>query len=244
MAEWVSHLIVADGVLKRLPMLLRREFCVGNIAPDCNTANADGKTFTPSREITHWMKGERKTSGDARGFFTDYVLKRAKKRAPKEEMSFLIGYYSHLITDAEMQRTIRDPERVAEVWKRIGQNPRLSAMARGMKEDWDSVKRLIKREERMKDWYVLEREYLDAHPDSGYFTEILGLKDFPDYLDYLPRGAIPEKIRRMLYIPTKDKGEFYGICFSKEEYGGFLQRAEDSVVRSVSELAEKVLRQA
>lgn len=35
MAEWVSHLIVADRVLEQLPHLKRHEFCVGNIAPGC-----------------------------------------------------------------------------------------------------------------------------------------------------------------------------------------------------------------
>ena len=29
MAEWVSHLIVADKVLEQLPWLKRHEFCVG-----------------------------------------------------------------------------------------------------------------------------------------------------------------------------------------------------------------------
>ncbi len=39
MAEWVSHLIVADRVLEQLPHLKRHEFCVGNIAPDCKDEN-------------------------------------------------------------------------------------------------------------------------------------------------------------------------------------------------------------
>lgn len=41
MAEWVSHLIVADKVLEKFPQLSRHEFCVGNIAPDCNIPNED-----------------------------------------------------------------------------------------------------------------------------------------------------------------------------------------------------------
>ena len=60
MAQWISHLIVADQVLESLPMLCRHEFCVGNIAPDCNLVNDDWTVFTPSREITHWMNGNRK----------------------------------------------------------------------------------------------------------------------------------------------------------------------------------------
>lgn len=112
MAEWVSHLIVADRVLERLPRLRRHEFCVGNIAPDCNFPNEDGTDFIPSRQVTHWMKNELKDASDSYRFFEEYILKR-EAALTAEELSFLLGYYSHLITDAEMQRTIRDEERVA-----------------------------------------------------------------------------------------------------------------------------------
>lgn len=60
MATWVTHLMIADGVLERLPSLDRHGFCIGNIAPDCNVENEDWTAFTPSREVTHWMQGERK----------------------------------------------------------------------------------------------------------------------------------------------------------------------------------------
>lgn len=33
---------------------------LGNIAPDCNVENEDWTSFTPSREVTHWMGNERK----------------------------------------------------------------------------------------------------------------------------------------------------------------------------------------
>ena len=41
MATWVTHLMVADGVLQAVPTLDRHSFCVGNIAPDCNVENED-----------------------------------------------------------------------------------------------------------------------------------------------------------------------------------------------------------
>lgn len=58
MATWITHLMVADSVLQKLPWLDRRGFCVGNIAPDCNVENEDWTAFTPSREITHWTVKE------------------------------------------------------------------------------------------------------------------------------------------------------------------------------------------
>ena len=75
MSEWVSHLIVADRVLEILPKLRKHEFCVGNIAPDCNMPNEDGTEFIPPRKVTHWMTGERKTAADMRAFYDEYIEK-------------------------------------------------------------------------------------------------------------------------------------------------------------------------
>jgi len=38
-----------------VPLLSRKEFCIGNIASDCNIPNQNWTEFTPSREVTHWM---------------------------------------------------------------------------------------------------------------------------------------------------------------------------------------------
>lgn len=41
MAGWITHMRLADGVLKTLPELDKVGFCVGSIAPDCNVENED-----------------------------------------------------------------------------------------------------------------------------------------------------------------------------------------------------------
>ena len=143
MAEWVSHLIVADRVLEKLPWLTRHEFCVGNIAPDCNLPNEDWSDWVPSRQVTHWMSGARKTASDSSRFCEEYILGRRDKIKSKEELSFLLGYYSHLITDAEMQRMTRDEKRVAAAWERIKKLPEIMELAAGMEENWDNVKKLM-----------------------------------------------------------------------------------------------------
>lgn len=58
----------------------------------------------------------------------------------------------------------------------------------------------------MKDIYAIEKEYLNLQPDSGYLTDILPLETFPDYIDYLPKGAIVRKIKVMGYMPQKEVG--------------------------------------
>lgn len=237
MATWVTHLMVADNVLKKNPFLCRHEFCVGNIAPDCNVENEDWTNFTPSREVTHWMGSKWKNASDCDRFLQEYLEK--KTNPDRKEESFLLGYYAHLITDAEFQRFTRDEERVRAVWDRIKTQPELKNAAADREETWDLVKILIPKKERMKDIYAIEKEYLDLHPDSGYFTDILPLETFPDYIDYLPEGAIVRKVKVMGYMPQKEAGQYPYIGFSKEEYVQFVNNATQLVTEAIEQYKNK-----
>lgn len=234
MATWITHLMIADRVLEAIPELDRHGFCVGNIAPDCNIENEDWTQFVPSREITHWMASDRKVATDCDKFYDEYIASRKHEIDTAQEKSFLLGYYAHLIADAEFQRYIRDSVRVASSWARIKEHPVLSDKAMGMPETWDSVKKLINRNERMRDIYTIEAEYLDEHPNSGYLTEILELKTFPDFIDYLPKGAIVRKISVMGYLPKKELGEFPFVAMTREEYATFLNEATEQIIRSIT----------
>lgn len=234
MATWITHLMIADKVLEKFPNLHRAEFCVGNIAPDCNVENEDWTQFTPSREVTHWMSADRKNAADCEKFYKEYIENRKYKIASKTELSFFLGYYSHLVTDAEFQRYIRDSQRVKNVWERIKRCPKLSGKASSMPHDWDSVKKLIPKSERMKDIYTIEAEYIEKHPSSGYLTEILPLKEFHDYIDYLPHGAITRKIKVMGYLPSIIESEYPFIAMTREEYSLFLHTATELVISGIS----------
>ena len=234
MATWVTHLMIADSVLQHFPSLDRHSFCVGNIAPDCNVENEDWTAFTPSREVTHWMQGERKKASDCDAFYEQYIAKR-RIQSP-EEYAFLMGYYAHLITDAAFQKMIRDEERVKAVWKRIKENEDLRQRSAGMEETWDNAKKLIPKRVWVGHIYSLEAEYLKAHPDSGYLTEILPLKAFPDYIDYLPKGAIVRKIGVMGYLPeiNEEPGEW--IALSREEYEGYIHETIQLILRQFAKV--------
>ena len=223
MSTWVTHMMVADKVLQQVPNLSKHEFFVGNIAPDCHVENEDWTSFTPSREVTHWMQGTRKLVADCDRFLHEYVGR--KENLDHKEASFLFGYYAHLVTDAEFQRWIRDEERIKAAWTRIKKHPELSQLAVGMEETWDSVKILINRKERVKDIFSIEREYLDLHPESGYLTDIIGLTEFPDYIDYLPAGAIARKVKVMGFIPKKEVSQYPYVGMSVEEYYCFVENA-------------------
>ncbi len=238
MATWITHLMIADGILERIPSIDRHGFCVGNIAPDCNVENEDWTSFTPPREVTHWMQGERKKASDCDAFCDEYLLKRKDKIESAEEYAFLLGYYSHLITDAAFQAMIRDEERVKAAWMRINADEKLSAASAGMDETWDSMKRLVPKNERMREIDAIEAEYLSNHPKSGYLTEILPLKSFPDYIDYLPQGCIVRKIGIMGYLPEPDKSMIRFISISKDEYADFV---EDTIQLVAKQFIEKNL---
>ncbi len=237
MATWVTHLMVADAVIEKFPYLSKHEFFVGNIAPDCNVENEDWTSFTPSREVTHWMGKDRKTAADCDRFLHEYV--ETKEKLDNKEESFLLGYYAHLITDAEFQRYIRDAERVKSSWDRIRKHPELSQQAVGMEETWDSVKKLINGRERMKDIYSLEAEYLERNPESGYITDIINLEKFPDYIDYLPKDAISRKVKVMGYMPDKEESQYPYVGMSKEEYKAFVQNAIKFVRTAIDKYREK-----
>ena len=236
MATWVTHLMIADAVLEQCPELDRRGFCVGNIAPDCNVENEDWTAFTPSREVTHWMQSSRKEASDCDVFLRDYLWKQ--KVVSKEHYSFLLGYYSHLIADAEFQRMIRDSKRVEDVWMRIKADSELREKSKGYPEDWDSAKILISKKERKKDIDTIEAEYLEENPRSGFLTEIINLKEFPDYIDYLPHGAIVRKIGAMGYVPQKEPARFIGI--SREEYQEYVKNTIEIVVRKLREARRNI----
>ena len=236
MATWVTHLMIADSVLKHFPSLDRRGFCVGNIAPDCNVENEDWTAFTPSREVTHWMQGARKKASDCDAFYEQYIAKRRDGIQSAEEYAFLMGYYAHLITDAAFQKMIRDEDRVKAVWKRIKENEELRERSVGMEESWDNAKKLIPKRVWVGHIYSLEAEYLNAHPGSGYLTEILPLKDFPDYIDYLPAGAIVRKIGVMGYLPKINENLIDWIAISREEYEAYIQETIQMILKRFSEI--------
>lgn len=229
MATWITHLIIADGVLARFPHLDRRGFCVGNIAPDCNVENEDWTAFTPSREVTHWMQSQRKKASDCDAFCDAYILKRKDDIKSAEEYAFLLGYYAHLITDAAFQAMIRDEDRVKAALRRVQADDELCVASADMEETWDNIKKLIPKDERMGEIYSMEAQYINNHPESGYLTEILPLKSFPDYIDYLPPGAIVRKIGVMGYLPEANENDRKYIALSKDEYAAFVKETIDLI---------------
>ena len=228
MADWITHLMIADRLLARFPSLDARGFCVGSIAPDCNVENADWTGYEPPKRVTHWMASDEKQPGDARRFLEGCLLPRRERIASREELGFLLGYYAHLAADARYGPMLRSPSRIAAAWARALAQPDLAPLARELPPCWESIKALLPKPTRRAELARIGAEYLRAHPDSGYLRYILPLRSFPDYLDYLPPGAIARKIGVMGGLPEAN-ADVRLISITLEETDDYV----DAVVRAL-----------
>ncbi len=233
MPTWITHLIIADNVINEIPELDKQCFCVGSIAPDCNVENEDWTQFVPSKKVTHWMSSDSKTPTDCDRFYKEYIENRKDQIPTNQELSFLLGYYAHLVADSEFQKYAGDENRIAKAWERINQHPKLAQKASKMPPNWNSIKTLVGKEELKKDRYTIEAEYLEENPNTGYITEILNLKSFPDYIDYLPKGAIVRKIGIMGYMPKKETGTYPFMAMTREEFATYIDITTKKIITKI-----------
>lgn len=233
MATWITHMIIVDNLFKKGINLDEKGFTVGNIAPDCNVENEDWSEFAPPREVTHWMNGKSKLTADYESFFAKYI--KDKEFDSNEHISFLLGYYSHLVTDVEFQKFVRDDKRVKNIFSRVKINENLYKEIRGYSEDFDTLKRVFGKHNIFYDIYVQEFNYLKDNPDSKYNTVLKRITDFPDYLDYLPKGAITRKINIAKdYLDVKQQRDEF-IFFSEHEFKEFVEETSSLIYELIND---------
>lgn len=235
MSNWITHCIVSDIILKNIPWLDEKGFCLGNVAPDCNIENADWTAFEPPREFTHFMSGKSKLTTDYEKFFEMYV--KCVGHISDEHYSFLLGYYSHLITDFEHQKFLRDEKRVDNMLTRISEDFEFSAIFSDYPKTYDGAKKAFGKL-RTDDIVYFEHSYLKINPDSSY-NRILRLTDsFPDYLDFLPKGAIPRKIRVMAYKAPDEFERPKLVFITPDEYRCFIEKTTEIITQKIKNIGQ------
>lgn len=222
MAEWITHTIIAARLLERFPALDARGFCAGNIAPDCNIENADWSGFEPPREVTHWMRGDKKASCDWQGFAREYIFGRRHSCA--EERAFMLGYCVHLLTDMEFEAFLHDEARVAACFRRIRAHPEMAARTGDIPETWLGLKQALGRARLKAELLAIEDGLMLADPGHIYNTLLRRITDFADYIDYLPPNAIARKIPIMTHAPER-RNISHMFFVSETEYRDFLDAA-------------------
>ncbi len=220
MAYWITHTIVAEKVSERIPFLDKKGFCIGNIAPDCNIENEDWTAFVPPREVTHFMCGSKKSMEGCEKFFDTYI--KDKTFASDEQYSFLLGYYSHLVTDVKWLEYMHDTCRINDCYERIKKIPELYEKIRDLSVEYYSIKNTLGKRCFLDDVVDIEQRYIIENPDNSYNGILRKTTEFPDYIDFLPEGAILRKIGIMAYEPPTEIAEREHIFYTAEEYKRFI----------------------
>lgn len=225
MATWGLHMMIVDKLYEYGLSLNKKGFAVGNIAPDCNIENEDWTEFEPPRVVTHWMNTSSKLTADYDGFYDKYIS--GKKIKTSEEISFLYGYYSHLITDVEFQKFVRNDERVKNIFSRVNLKPEMNEKIIGSPENFDTIKKVFGKQDVFLDIYLQEINYLKNNEHASYNSILRNIKEFDDYIDYMPKGAITRKLKIITSEVDSDvdseviRDEF--IFFSTEEIKDFIE---------------------
>lgn len=205
MATWGAHIRIAEAILENYNNLDARSFLIGNVGPDCGEPNEDWSEFSPPKTVSHWLNSE--NSIDSESFFNKYL---SKPISDMNEYSFLLGYYSHLITDKEWGKMFQ---------KKVDSDPIYAELETDKKFIWK-----IK-----EDWYDLDHLYFMKNPTGIFHKVFKNINSFPDYLDYYPVGAIERQIKYISNFYTEYSGN------PNREYTYLTETEMDSFVKSTSD---------
>jgi len=215
MATWIVHIRVAERLLKNLN-LDEEMFLAGNIGPDSGVPNEDYSAFTPGKVITHWLdeslKNDEYVEINAENFFDKHLKGRELEN---KEKSFLVGYYTHLLTDIEWSKMHR----------------RIKNQDKKMKEEFIKDKSFIWTVK--KDWYGLDYKYIKENDDCIFNRVYKHIKEIPDYLDYFPKDAFIKQKEAIVDYYTEKNEEH----FSKE----FKYLTEDMMNQFIEECSANIL---
>lgn len=209
MATWIAHLRIAENILKNGKHLDEKSFVSGNIAPDAGVPNEDWSIFSPPPNITHWRDEVGKIN--AENFFNKY-LNCFKLHEDIEFFSFLLGYYTHLLTDIE--------------WDKLYMKKKEEPL---YKENLEKDPKFIWRIK--EDWYGQDFEYLKKNEQSIFFTCFKNITEVKDHLDYFPQGAFTNRFKyiRDMYLNNYKNSERECIYLTKREMDEFVISATSNI---------------
>ncbi len=216
MASWIVHLRIAENLIGSIQALNPTLFSIGNIAPDSGIPDANWENFTPPPAVTHFENklSQSYRSGDL-AFYRSYMQNGASITADPDRLSFLLGYFAHLVTD--------------NLWSiRIGR-PTMTRYRSQFEADpkfiWE-VK---------KDWYGLDFIYVRDHPECLFWRTFVGCRYDRHDLDFLPLEALQQRIA---YI--QDYYQSRGPEVDEAYRRPYIYLSKDEMDRFVDEASKKI----
>ncbi len=214
MATWLVHLRVADCLYGEFYDLRSQMFFVGSLAPDCGIPNEDWTIFTPDKELSHFKSDSNYKDWEyPEKFANKYLRGRSHTR---EEFSFYLGYYIHLVTDVLWSREILSP-----IKKRYEKE---------FIEDQQFIWKV------KKNWYDLDHLYLKNHPDFHAYREYEKAKGFQNiYMDEFSKNAFAQRLEYItsFYNAAPHGNNFENMYLTEEEMDEFVAKAVEEI-RSTS----------
>ena len=215
MASWMVHLRIADRLLAHWPDLDAEAFVLGNIAPDSGVPNADWTQFDPPKSVSHFKAYPDPPDAFCAAYFNDAVIPTYSRR----EYAFFLGYYVHLLTDAEWVREVFAPL--------LRDHPEEAA------EDRDRLVQAAK-----EDWYDLDFLYLEQHPDFRAFSVYENAAELDNvFMDSFRRDAFTDRRR---YICEFYRGGKHGELHRAYVYLT-PEQAEEFVKNTVEKLLGRII---
>lgn len=223
MASWMIHLRIADKLLDKLNNITTTEFIMGNIAPDSGVPNEDWSVFTPSGDISHFkdepIDGWKNVNIDK--FISAHFTKDYIKGYTKEEYSFFLGYYTHLLTDIEWVKQICLPseERFADLCAEIGRVNFIWTLK--------------------KDWYDLDFLYLKKKPDFRAFRLYEQAKNFKNvYMNIFAEVAFENRRQYItdFYLAGREDLEREYPYLNETQTEDFVEKTVDIIMNQIQKL--------
>lgn len=215
MAPWIVHLRVAENLLRDIPGLDASQFAVGSVAPDSGVPDDRWENFTPPSTVSHFQD-----SADVHRSCRDLDLYRQHLKpldpaSSVNEVSFLWGYFFHLLAD--------------NLWSiQIGRPTH-----EGHAAQFDADKNFIW--EVKKDWYGLDFLYLRENPDN-FFSRVFLHADYrgTDH-DFMPAEAVRQRVAYIKQFYQRVDDQIQEMCGRP-----FVYLTKDDMDRFVMESSQRM----
>jgi Zinc dependent phospholipase C len=221
MGTWISHFRIAERLLEVLPEISlpsinaqnrdAQMFVIGNVAPDSGRPNHDWTSFDPPKSVTHFLRpGEDEGRIRDLTFYREFVQPLGRD---DPHFSFILGYFTHLVTDNLWMHFIGGSTQKAFAPE--------SALDRAA--TWEKVK---------DDWYGLDHKYLRDHPGNVFARFVVGASPPPSPFAFLPTDALADRL--------DDLREFYSAPGDLVLDRPYPYLSEASMDRAVKDCADAV----
>jgi hypothetical protein len=190
MGTWITHLRIAETLLKYIPELDEVTFTFGNLSPDSGIPNADWTAFDPPKEVTHFLHRDEEEDSIHDLVYYQRYLSDVKPEDDIRLYSFRLGYFFHLICDIIWAKRI-----VAATKQQFG-----DLLAKDRKQAVGLIK---------DDWYGLDQLYVLDHPRHIFWRVIMTAPYPPSYLPFVKNEALHHQYDHIRRFYSEQEDHWY-----------------------------------